>query len=302
VLERTLGASKATAKFVKSINDRTARYKFSESEREAVVTQLAQHDANDQEFMRNGVATILRHLVPTYQVPTNFRFEMIDTGQGYAVDTNLDIPAIDEIYHQSVPVEHSSITNEYLLVHFITARADSYFAANYMSEIVTSPVYSDLIQLKHFDFLTRRNSSARQIALFEDTTLGDFPRIVEAINAGDRTVSEFLKLLDQAEKFKEWLSRINPDEGLIRNYYKAATEKTWADKLPTKSVRFAISTGLGMIADTILPTGLGTIAGLSAGAADTLYLDRLIKGWRPNQFIEGPYLDFVRGQNSDGLG
>ena len=256
-------------------------------------------DANDQRFISNGVAAILRHLVPAYRIPPYFRFQLIDTGQGYAIDTNLDFFSINEIYHQSVSPEHSTLSSDYLLAHFIAARADSYFAANYMSEIVTSAVYSDLIQLKHFDFLARRNSSAEEIKLFQDTTLKDFPRIGETINTGERTISEFLKMLDQAERFKEWLGSINPDEGLIRSYYKAATEKTWADKLPTKFIRFAISTGLGMLADTILPTGVGTVAGLSAGAADSLYLDRLIKGWRPNQFIDATYIEFIKGRRAE---
>jgi hypothetical protein len=45
-----------------------------------------------------------------------------------------------------------------------------------------------------------------------------------------------------------------------------------------------------------MPTGLGTAAGVSVGIADTFYLDRLIKGWRPNLFIEGPYKTFVSAE------
>jgi len=34
---------------------------------------------------------------------------------------------------------------------------------------------------------------------------------------------------------------------------------------------------------------------MGVGALDALYLDRFIKGWRPNHFIEGQYKDFVSG-------
>jgi hypothetical protein len=48
-----------------------------------------------------------------------------------------------------------------------------------------------------------------------------------------------------------------------------------------------------MLADAAAPTGLGTSAGISVGAADSLLLDRLIKGWKPNQFIDGPIREFT---------
>jgi hypothetical protein len=38
---------------------------------------------------------------------------------------------------------------------------------------------------------------------------------------------------------------------------------------------------------------LGIPAGLALGATDSFIVDRLLKGWRPNQFIEGPLRDFV---------
>jgi hypothetical protein len=123
----------------------------------------------------------------------------------------------------------------------------------------------------------------------------DFPSIREAINSGERTFSDFLRLLDKADKFKSWLQRTNPDAGLVQSYHKAATEQTWADKLPTKATRFFIATGMGLALEAVAPTGLSTIAGVGIGALDALYLDRFIKGWRPNHFIEAQYKDFVAG-------
>ncbi|MGJ5019724.1 hypothetical protein [Bradyrhizobium oligotrophicum] len=296
-LERALGSSRATAKLVKQINDRVSLHKFTESNKEDVVPQLSRQDAADKSFIREGVKSIINHLVPEYQIPSHFRFDLIDTGQGYAVDTDIDYTAINARYHQSVSPAHSTISSDYILAHFIGARADSYFAATYMSEIVTSALNSALIRLKHFDFLHRRGLNEEQLQLFLDTIVGDVPRLSEAINSRDRTISDFLRLLDQADKFRSWLGNINPNEGLLRSYMRAATEQTWADKIPTKSVRFAISTGLGMLADAMFPTGIGTAAGLSVGAADSLYIDRIIKGWRPNQFIEGAYAPFVSGNS-----
>lgn len=293
-LERALGANATTRKLINTITKRAKLHRFRESaEKEKIIPDLAQSDVSDHQFVHAAVLAALRHLLPSYIPPPDFRFELFDTGQGYAVDTNLNFDQLNNIYHQFVPVSHSSLSPEYLLAHMIDARADSYFAANYMAEIVTTPVYSDIMRLKHFDFLTRRDANMREIELFQETVLQDVPSLREVVNSGEKTIGDFLKLLDKAERFREWLQNTNVDTGMISNYYQAAVEKTWADKLPTKSVRFVMATGLGLLADLAMPTGVGTAAGISLGGADSLYLDRLIKGWRPNQFIEGPYRSFV---------
>src|SRR6202011_2561752 len=102
-----------------------------------------------------------------------------------------------------------SVSSEYILAHVIDARADSYFGAHYMAEIVTTPVLSDIIRLKHFDFLKRRGLNTSQIDLFQATVLPDVPTIRETINSGSRSVSDFLRLLDNAERFRPWLQNIN---------------------------------------------------------------------------------------------
>lgn len=293
MLERALGQSRSTRKLVNSINDRVAKHRFHEPDKEAAITALAIRDASDASFIRDAAILVLNELVPEFVIPPDFRFALLDTGKGFAIDTNIDFTKVNSLYHLRVSPEHSSLSGEYILSHLITARSESYFAADYMSEIVTTPIYSNLIGLKHFDFLRRRETSAQEVQLFHDTLLPDFPRISEAINSKQRSISDFLRLLDQAQKFKEWLNHANPDEGLIRSYYKSATEKTWADKLPTKSIRFSIATSLGFAAETFAPTGIGASLGLILGAADSLYIDRLIKGWRPNQFVDGPLKRFV---------
>jgi hypothetical protein len=295
-LEDSLGKGAATRKLVNTLLDRVALHRFKESrEKEKLIADLAREDIGDASFIRQAVASVLKNLVPGYTPPTNFRFEVFNTGRGYAVDTNLDFDEINKHYHRLVSPSHSSITAAYLLTHVIDARLDSHFSAYYMAEIVTTSLLSEIIRLKHFEFLKRRTINVDQIGLFHETVLPDAPTIRETINSGGRNFADFLRLLDNAEKFRGWLQNANVDTSLIRSYYLAATEKTWADCLPTKSVRFVIASGLGALADLAMPTGIGTATGLATGAADSLFLDKLIKGWRPNQFIEGPYRSFVSG-------
>jgi hypothetical protein len=42
---------------------------------------------------------------------------------------------------------------------------------------------------------------------------------------------------------------------LVKNYFRAVTEQTWRDKLPTEAVRWSLFTGAGLIVD-VLGAGL----------------------------------------------
>lgn len=257
------------------------------------IPNLARADVADKNYLVSAVRLILKHLVPEYSPPQKLEFELYDTGRGYAAVTNLDYGKINALYHERVSPKHSTISTEYLLSFIQDARAETYFAANYSAELVTIPLLSDLIRLKHFEFLRRRDQNQSQIDLFKDVVLDGFPSIREAVNSGAKSFSEFLDLIDEAKNFRSWLQAQNPDANILREYQKASTQNTWADKLPTKGVRFAVATGLGLIGEALMPSGMSIAAGIGVGAADTFLLDKIIKGWRPNQFVETRLRSFV---------
>jgi hypothetical protein len=45
--------------------------------------------------------------------------------------------------------------------------------------------------------------------------------------------------------------------------------------------------------DALGAGGLGTVAGLTISACDQFLLDKLLKGWKPNQFIDEKLKDFL---------
>lgn len=159
---------------------------------------------------------------------------------------------INSQYHKLIPSPtHSSITPVYLLSLLYNARADAYFAADYMAEIVTTPVASGIINAKFHELLSRRKRSAGQIEMFQTQYLDDARAVREAINSGERTFEDFLKILQRAQKFKKWLGTRNPDAELLREYYKAAAADSWVDRLPSKSLRFVLTTLFGLGADML---------------------------------------------------
>ena len=171
---------------------------------------------------------MLSHLVPGFDSRSNFEFQLMKTSEGnYFLISDLNFKALNEEYHKLVPPTHSSVTESYILAHIQDARADTFFAAYYLAEPVTSPLSSDLMKLKHFEFLRRRDLNSDDISLFHEIVVPEFPTIKEAINSGQRSMKEFVHLLDEASKFKKWLIGSSPDVGLVQSYHKEVTKKSW---------------------------------------------------------------------------
>ncbi len=131
-----------------------------------------------------------------------------------------------------------SVTPALVLSHVLQARANLHLSARYLSEYVTSPVSSKIIRLRRGDFLDKREVSKSEIEAFQDFHFRDGRAIRRAINSGERSFDDFLKLLDTAARFKTFLREANPDQELLRKYLEEVAAKTWLDKLPTKTVRW----------------------------------------------------------------
>ncbi|MFA5956128.1 hypothetical protein [Hyphomicrobium sp.] len=295
VLGRALGTGASTRNLTRALTDKATPFRFGQRTlKMEEILEAARADLANRGDLAKAVRIALNKLVPTAILPPTIRFEMVPINSGgFLIDTNLDFKMLNVEYHKLVPPSHSTVTTEFLLSFILDARCESAFAASYMAELVTAPLFSELIRAKHFSFLRPREDISAAIDEFPQIVLPGFPTIRETINSGAKTIVDFLKLLDQADQFKSWLQTVNPDRGLIAEYVTKATEKSWADNLPTKSVRFVIANGIGLAAEAVAPSGLGVAAGLGFSAIDTFYLDKLLNGWKPNHFIEGPYREFV---------
>ncbi len=157
---------------------------------------------------------------------------------------------------------------------------------------------SKLIQLKCQDLLNARNKNGNNIEIFQDQLLNNGHAIREAINANERNYRDLLDLLRKARKFQGWLHNLEPDMGLVKEYYKEVTKSTWAETLPTKLLRWVIASGQN-IALTLLPINpiASNVISGATSAIDTFLVDKIIQGWKPNQFVEKhlkPFLEYTQ--------
>lgn len=118
--------------------------------------------------------------------------------------------------------------------------------------------------------------------------------IREVLNSRERTFTDFLKVIEKADNYKHWLKGLSEDTNLIKEYYRAVTTETWVDKIPGKAFRWSFFTGAGLVLDAVATGGVGTIVGLGLSLGDAFIIDKMIKGWKPNMFIESNLKDFAK--------
>jgi hypothetical protein len=111
--------------------------------------------------------------------------------------------------------------------------------------------------------------------------------IREAVNSGTRNMLDVWKLWNDAGPFKEWVKR-QPDDGDLRDQFcRELMHMSWIEKLPPKLLRFVLfNSASATISLTTTQPAVALASGLALSAFDSLLLDRILKGWRPNQFVQ----------------
>jgi hypothetical protein len=163
-----------------------------------------------------------------------------------------------------------------LLNNVYAACADLMISAHYGGDLATSRVSSAVIQQRHQTFLRRTTLNQEARARFEEVVLADHRAVAEIIDSGERSFDEFLKVLDRAPKFKNWLTSANPDEDLVRKYEQEISREPWISSVPARVARFMIA----MSAEHLHPA-----AGAATAFADLMFAEKWFAGWRPNHFV-----------------
>jgi hypothetical protein len=250
-------------------------------------------DVLDTRYLQSAVRQLLPYYAPEYSIPDPLIFEVQEVGQEFAVVTNIDFVRLNRSYHLHVSASHSSVNPALLLSHILTARDNLYFASTTKADLALSPITSQIFVTKVDSVLDRYRNNASQISTFQDFIFKDGRAIGEVINSGQRSFADWLKILERADKFRQWLRDKPPDANLAKEYFREVTQSSWIDKLPSKTFRWAIFTGAGLALDALGAGGLGAAATVAISAADSFLLDHIIKGWKPNQFVDGTLRKFV---------
>jgi len=251
-------------------------------------------DFADEKYLTTAADTLLSYLVPSYQRPTPLKFTPIFIPKfGYRIVTNIDFSAANVEYHKTVPASHSSLSTAYILAHIADTRRDVRVASTAETDISLSEAQSLVCTCKFAEIVAASNSKIAAIDSFQERILDELPDIAEAVNSGRRSFPEIVPVVRAAGKFKDWLEKTADATAVVSDYAKEVSRLDWADKLPAKSSRCLIMCALGVATGALNPiAGAALATGLNA--ADYFLLDKLLKGWKPNQFVEGPLKKFLK--------
>jgi hypothetical protein len=308
ILQRELGKALDNRKWIKKLVERLIFSPLPKADKGPNdILRASLVDLVDESFLKGAVEQIVAHKVPGLKLPNDwsFRVNLVGTHYGeqpeFVVETNLDFEKLNTFYHQRVSPSHSSLSPAYLITFVISAREANYISGKHMSELVIDPSTAAIMRLKYLDLMRKRDTQCAEIDLFQSMVFHEGRAIREVIDSGEKSFAEFLQLLDKAQKFKHFLAEQNPELGLLESYYSEVKKESWVAKLPSKATRIVLVTGLGMAAETLFPTGgIATLLGLGYGVFDGMILEKVARGWRPNQFIDERLGPFVSNQNVTG--
>jgi len=117
--------------------------------------------------------------------------------------------------------------------------------------------------------------------------------VASAIETGYRNFDDLRALLEDARKFRAWLSTQPIDGDRLREYVEACGKLSWVDNLPNKTIRYLLFGSLGIALGSVVPGPYGAIAGLALNAVDSFLFERLVAGWKPNHFVGQSLVPFV---------
>lgn len=255
------------------------------------ISELARKDIEDPAYVRSAIGAVLTVLLGGSS-PLDWQFEINRTPEGLRIKSNLDFAAITA-RHRSLFGGSHEISPAIIADFLHQATVDLVLAGRLKSELRSSKISSEILKLRLKGTFERAGlQNQGELQLFQDYVL-DGRAIGEVIRSGARKFDEYLKFLDSTRKFKDWIANQPNDTQLLKQYIKDLSKESWLERLPAKYTRFAIFTSAGFAVDAVIPTGIGTGVGLTLGVVDTFLLDRMLGGWKPNQFIETSLKPFV---------
>jgi hypothetical protein len=253
-----------------------------------------QTDLTDREYIRASVKGILASLVPDYNQPNPLIFDTkLDPDGHFQVETNIDFEAARAIYHKLIDPAHSTLSKADILAQLLGTRTTLEMASGLSSDIALGAVSSIIGANKIASIIQAHEKNKNALERFTEWVVDDSRAIAQVVENRERTFSDVLELVQKAQRFKDWLRKQDQSADLCKEYCREVSRLDWAERLPPKSLRWLMVNAAGLTASTLASPVVGAAASVGIAAADGFLLDKILKGWRPNQFIEGPLKHFI---------
>ena len=253
------------------------------------VHKCATDDALSGEYASDVFRAAIEFLAPKYRIPASLLCDVRPLGEdGVTVRTNIDWKRASRLRE----VGGGPITVPSILSLLVITQLDLELASRFGGDLITNPLSERIIRLKSEQLFERAAAADGVRREFQEFLLEDANAVREAVNSGARSFADVLSVAQKTRSFRSWLSTVEPDANVIREYWRKSREKSWLDAVPAKTARWLLVTGGGALIGAAVGGPVGTIAGPVLGTGDFLQ-DAVRAGWKPNQFAEGHLQEFA---------
>lgn len=236
-----------------------------------------------------AVESLIVNVAPGYEQAQGLEFKInLQDRSSFTIDTNIDFDKVNSLARSKSAIQ-TNLHPTALVIRLQDAYTSAFYAAAFDSEVSADAVQTAIELHVLSGVLTPAYTGRRNVGEFVELTLENTYAIREAVNSGRVTFYEVLSLLKSADRFRHWVASVPEDKELKSAYYKEVVKDSKFDKLPLKTTRWAGFTTAGLGIDLMATGGIATATALALGAADTFLLDKFLKGWKPNHFIEGDF-------------
>lgn len=286
------------SKFADHFSKITKPFQYSED-----ISNQIKSDFSNKNLITNSLPIYLNNFYPTFKIPEKLEINIWKNGdyhgiEAFSLESNIDLTKINEISKSTYGTDHPNFDFSGYLLTLSESKGDIFISSHMESELVTTSLNSSLINLQFQDIIQKRLKSQENINLFEKYELIEYHTIGESYVNGFVSKGDLLNLLNKADKYRGWLSGIPDNLVLYEEYRKAVSEKTIAEKLPIKHIKFALIEGIGIYLDLMGAGGLGTGIASGLSTIDHIFLDKLMRGWKPNHFIDETLKPLTKKKNT----
>lgn len=241
-------------------------------------TARVRGDLSEQGYLEECISAIILEIAPNYpaaEMKLNLEFD----GSLFLPSTNINFERLSAAAGRKVGMAD-------LLAQFYGGRDALEFAAVNSADLGLKPLEQIVAHRKFRRLISRSAGSMSGIDEFYRDVFPQGRCIADVVASGEKTFRDVVRLVEEGSRFKDWLGKLQSDERLLHEYIREVSSVSWAEKLPVKILRWALFTAAGEVAAS-------HIGAASLGLIDALLLDRILKGWRPNEFVQGPLKEFT---------
>lgn len=206
----------------------------------------------------------------------------------YYLETNLNLPLINSKFRDGY--KGMSLSPDNFLLKLVSTFSDMMLSADNNAELLTSTLSSVIMSEKIGEMIFKAQRDLDAIEQFEKIVQPRSRSISTILDCKEKSVRDFIKLLDASDRFKQWKNEISSERDFIEEYFAAISkENEWINKLPIKFLRFIICQLPGLLPGVGIPIGVGL------STFDTFFMEKFISNkWTPKQFVDNHLKPFMR--------